>query len=282
VSIVARVIALLDAAALPVCWCFCGSSGRGESLTRLLPQVLLILDDKNQRAPSLDAYQRVLDSLAECGYLPDIDLPFEPGFYAASLAEWKQRYSDWVHDPVLKEMYPARPLFDLRPIQGRQALWHEIEATVMGAVDRDFLYILANDCLASLPPLTFFHDAVVDESGAETAVFRLEHSAVMPLADVGRVFGMAAKKVMGRSTLQRFAMARALLPEDESIFREAAETMRIVLWQQGRIGISQGTSGAELPPALLSRYDRQVLKSGFRSILRLLEFTADPKWLKTL
>jgi hypothetical protein len=87
---------------------------------------------------------------------------------------------------------------------------------------------------------------------------------------------------MGSSTLERFAMARTLLPEHESIFREAAETMRIVLWQQGRIGISQGTGGAELPPALLSRYDRQILKSGFRSILRLLEFTADPKWLETL
>ena len=54
-----------------------------------------------------------------------------------------------------------------------------------------------------------------------------------------------------------------------------------MLWQQGRVGISQGTSGAELPPALLSRHDRQVLKSGFRSILRLLEFTADRGWLGT-
>jgi hypothetical protein len=32
--------------------------------------------------------------------------------------------------------------------------------------------------------------------------------------------------------------------------------------QQARIGISQGTNGAELPPALLSRHDRHVLKSG--------------------
>ena len=282
VGIVGRIIALLGAVELPACWCFCGSSGRGESLTRVLPQVVMILDDNHERTRSLDVYRQVLDSLAKCGYLPAVDSPFEPAFYAASLGEWKQRYVEWVRDPVLKEMYPARPLFDLRPIQGRHALWHEIEATVTGAVDHDFLYILANDCMASLPPLTFFHDAVVDESGAETAVFRLEHSAAMPLADVGRVFGMAAKRVMGSSTLQRFGMARALLPEDESIFREAAETMRIVLWQQGRIGISQSTSGAELPPALLSRYDRQILKSGFRSILRLLEFTADSKWLKTL
>lgn len=280
-GIVRRIIALSDAAELPACWCFCGSPGRGESLTMLLPQVLMILDDDHEHG-SLGAYQRVLDSLAECGYLPAVDSPFEPSFYAASLGEWRKRYGDWVRDPVLKEMYRARPLFDLRPIHGHEALWREIEATVTGAVDRDFLHILANDSLASLPPLTFFQDAVVDESGEETAVFRLEHSAVLPLVDVGRVFGMAAKKVLGSSTLERFAMARTLLPEHESIFREASETLRIVLWQQGRIGISQGTGGAELPPALLSRYDRQILKSGFRSILRLLEFADDPIWLKTL
>jgi DNA polymerase-3 subunit epsilon len=81
---------------------------------------------------------------------------------------------------------------------------------------------------------------------------------------------MAAGKVLGTSTLERFTLARRRLPEHESIFREASETVRILLWQQARIGIGQGTSGSELPPALLSRHDRHVLKSGFRSILRLL------------
>jgi hypothetical protein len=52
-----------------------------------------------------------------------------------------------------------------------------------------------------------------------------------------------------------------------------------VLWQQGRVGISQGTNGTVLPAALLSRHDRHVLKSGFPAIHRLLEFTANPKWL---
>ena len=78
-----------------------------------------------------------------------------------------------------------------------------------------FLHVLANDCLASLPPLTFFQDAVVEKSGEQTTVFRLEHSALRPLVDVGRVFGMAARKVLGTSTLERFALARTLLPEHE-------------------------------------------------------------------
>ena len=142
--------------------------------------------------------------------------------------------------------------------------------------------MLAHDCLANVPPLTFYENDVVDSVGEHGSTFRLEHGALRPLVDVGRVFGMAAGATLGRSTLERFAAARTLMPEHERIFREAADTFRIVLWQQGRVGISQNTDGAELPPALLGRYDRRVLKSGFRSISRLLEFTGNPQWLKTI
>jgi hypothetical protein len=93
---------------------------------------------------------------------------------------------------------------------------------------------------------------------------------------------MAAKQVLGRSTLERFDVARTLLPEDDLIFREASESLRVVLWQQARVGITQGTSGSELPPALLSRHDRQTLKGGFRAILRLIEFTGDRAWIDRL
>jgi len=243
---------------------------------------LLILDDDHNHSLSSDVYRRVVEATASCGCLPVADMPFELPFYSATATEWKRRYHDWLRDPVLQEMYKARPLFDLRPVHGRQQLWQTIETSVGDAMDKDFLYVLANDCLSSLPPMTFFQDAVVDDSGEQSAIFRLEHSALRPLVDVGRVFGMAGKNVLGTSTLERFAIARRLMPEQASIFAEASDTLRVVLWQQGRIGISQNTDGAELPPALLSRYDRQVLKSGFRSILRLFEFMADPQWLKTL
>jgi CBS domain-containing protein len=281
-GIARRIIAMEDPDESGACWCFYGAAGRGESLTALAPQVLAIADDGARQAGAAKTFLRVVDLLGECGYLSSVEGPFEPTFYAADISQWRKRFQDWVRDPIFKGMYQARPVFDLRPIHGRRSLWHEIEAGVASSVNRDFLHVLANDCLSSLPPLTFFEDAVVEESGEHTAVFRLEHSALRPLVDVGRVFGMAAGKVLGGSTLERFALARTLLPENESIFREASETLRIVLWQQGRVGISQGTAGADLPPSLLSRYDRQVLRTGFRSILRLLEFTAERQWLRRL
>jgi CBS domain-containing protein len=147
------------------------------------------------------------------------------------------------------------------------------------AVDRDILQILAHDCLADLPPLSFYEDAVVEHSGEVTSVFRLQRNVLQPLVDLGRVFGMAAGTPMATSTFERFAAARRLLPEHERIFRDASDALRVVLWQQGRVGISQGTIGAELPPSAMSRNDRHLLKSTFPVIQRLIEFAAHSSWL---
>jgi CBS domain-containing protein len=201
---------------------------------------------------------------------------------AASLSEWSARYRGWIDDPIFQNMYACRRLFDLKPILGTDRLWTALDGVVRTAITRNFLHLVANDCLASLPPLTFYEDAVIAESGQESAVFRLEYSALAPLVDVGRVFALAAGHVLGTSTLERFDLARTLLPDRASILREAADTLRVVLWQQGRVGISQNTDGAELPPALLGHYDRRLLKSGFRSISRLLEFAGNPRWLKNI
>ena len=282
VAIVTRIIALVGEPAAPACWCFCGASGRGESLTRHAPQLVVIAEDEDGRQELQACYERVTEALAGCDYMDRSDLAFDHAFLVASTAEWQARYEGWLQDPVRTQMYLARPLFDLRPFHGRESLWHDAVRALEGAVNPDFIQVLANDCLASLPPLTFFQDAVVDESGGQTGVFRLEHSALRPLVDVGRVFGLAARKVLGTSTLERFARTRTLLPEHESIFREASQTLRILLWQQARIGIAQGTTASELPPALLSRHDRHVLKSGFRSILRLLAFTGNTSWVANL
>lgn len=281
-AIVARALALTGGEHAPGCWCFCGSSGRAEALTRRAPDVLVIVEADGDLEPARHAHERVIDALQECDYLPRLDSPQDKAFHVATAEEWSARFHRWVTDPVMQQTYQVRSLFDLRPFRGDPAPWRSLEAAVMGAVDRDVIHVLANDCLASLPPLTFFQDNVIDSVGEQSAVFRLEHSALRPLVDVGRVFGMAGKHVFGTSTQERFATARTLLPEHEAIFREASDTLRVVLWQQGRVGISQGTSGFDLPPALLSRYDRQVLKGGFRSILRLLEFTGARDWIERI
>src|SRR5207245_1521848 len=108
-----------------------------------------------------------------CGYLAasSAEVP-----RCATLAEWKTRFSGWVRDPIRTQVYHARPLFDLRPALGPSQPWTDLETHVRAELHAEpgFLQLLAHDCLANLPPLTFFRDLVVEESGEQSDVFRLE------------------------------------------------------------------------------------------------------------
>jgi CBS domain-containing protein len=264
------------------CWFFYGASGRAESMTALVPQVGLVSSDGSADLGH-EWHPRVLDALRECGYVGGRSpSPSDPAFACASLGEWQERFRGFVRDPVANAIYKGRPLFDLRPVLGDRRLVDALQEGVRHEVAAapTFVPLLANDCLANLPPLAFFRDLVVDDTGQKTAVLHLERSALLPLVDVGRVFAITAGRFFGDSTLERFALARARLPKHESIFREAADSLRIMLYHKARAGIRHQDGGAELDPASLSRYDRQVLKSGFASILRLLELTAECRWLE--
>jgi CBS domain-containing protein len=277
-AIVTRVLALEGQAVNLAGWCVCGTSGRSESLTPRLPQLVWLQDATSGGEDGGAVCSRLNAALEQCGYLADPESPHDPSFYAASLEEWASRYVGWIRNPVIEGMQRNRALFDLRPL-GNPGACIDLVKTVRAAVNRDFLQILAHDCLADLPPLSFYEGAVVEHSGEYTDVFRLQRNVLQPLVDLGRVFGMAAGDVMATSTLERFAAARRFLPAHERIFREAADALRIVLWQQGRVGISQGSVGAELPASLLSRSDRHMLRSAFPVIQELIEFTANPAWL---
>ena len=70
------------------------------------------------------------------------------------------------------------------------------------------------------------------------------------------------------------------MPAHDSIFLEAAETLRVLLYLQARTGLRLQNSGADILPSQLSRLDRQALKSGFRSIHGLLAFTTEQLWME--
>ncbi|MBI4891735.1 MAG: cyclic nucleotide-binding domain-containing protein [Acidobacteria bacterium] len=259
----ARLSGLGDESAV---WCFAGSAGRQELLTCKAPRVAVI------GRP----FSGLAEVLAACGFVEAEEA--ETG----SREEWVERFAGWIRDPILQQVYLAREWFDLSPAWGPAGAFEELAARVKLelARERGFLHIMANDCLGNLPPLTFFRDVVVEESGARTDTFRLKSSALTPLVDVARVFSLASGAVLGASSIERFAWAAELLPERAEVFREAAETMKVVLYHQARAGLRLGHEGREIPLSMLSRYDRQALKSGFRSLHALLEFAADGAWLE--
>ncbi len=259
------------------CWCFWGAAGRQELLTPIEPGVALLC----MRSEDVDNGRLALDSLRRdllaCGYRPS---GARNETLCATLSDWQQRFSQWIRDPILSKTYEARPFFDLKPAFGNLESWGHLEQAMREEIQAEpaFQSLLANDCMSQLPPLTFFENAVVDESGERAEVFELTQRALGPIVEVGRVFALAHGHLLGSSTLQRLAMARTRQPAQERIFREAMETFRVVLYLQAREGLRHHTSGAEIAPQQLSRFDRQALKTGFRAIHKLLELAASQLW----
>jgi CBS domain-containing protein len=252
-------------------------------MTALAPQVGLVLGGGSPDREGADWHARVMKALQECGYVGRRSpSPPDTAFASGTLEEWQERFRGFVRDPIGNGIYNGRPLFDLRPVLGDRRLVAQLEQVVREEVARadGFLRLLAHDCLANLPPLAFYRDLVVEDTGERSGVLHLERSALLPLVDVGRVFAIAAGRFFGDSTLERFALARRRHPDRESIFREAADSLRVMLYHKALAGLRRHDGGAEVDPASLSRYDRQVLKSGFASIHRLLEFTAECRWLE--
>ena len=284
ICIVKRLIELAGNASERWSWLFWGAAGRRELLMPLEPEIALLCRDTADLSLGREALDRLRADLAECSYLPRATPEFGDALLCATATAWQEQFAQWIRDPILSQMYKARPLFDLRPVLDNADLWQPLEKFIREAINSEpsFQKILANDCLSAFPPLTFFKDAVVEESGERTEVFALEQRALGPIVDVGRVFAIANGCVLGSSTLERLELARSRMPAHEGIFREAAETLRVLLYLQARTGLRLHNSGTEILPSQLSRVDRQALKTGFRAIHNLLEFTYKRLWAETL
>ena len=85
---------------------------------------------------------------------------------------------------------------------------------------------------------------------------------------------IAKRRLAPAGTLERLAAARLDFPEQEAIFREAADAFHCALYYQALAG------GSQIDAGKLGRFDQLLLKTAFSSIQRLLEFTADRAWLE--
>src|SRR5690606_14554369 len=111
-----------------------------------------------------------------------------------------------------------------RCFYGDTALAEELRDGMFAAVAANprFLTLLAGSCLAQMPPLTFFKGLVVDDGGNQSNVLDLRRSAVFPLIDSARVFGLA-KATRQPGTFHRLSGAAELLPASRDTFQAAKE-----------------------------------------------------------
>lgn len=297
-AVLRRVVSLVEGALaaegienpdLDHCWVFFGSAGRGELLTLYDLDHGLIYDDpppderRQARSYFLELGRRVSAALAACGFVTTTKA-IVAGHPSAcrAVGEWERAFGNWIRDPIESCVYRATSFFDLRPVHGDCRLVERLQRHIHGEEDRNpgFVPLLVNDSMANLPPLTFFRDLVIDDDGGYTETLDLQRATLQPVVDIARAlaldYGAHQGSHLGQhqciGTLDRL---RALAPEDDAaalLIEETAAAFRNALYHRARTGLATGTDGSRVDPSNLTRMEQNLLKSGFRTVLRLMEY----------
>ena len=297
-AVLRRVVELVEGAlakegvacpGLDHCWVFFGSAGRSELLTLYDLDHGLVYDDPapDQRRPArgyfLELGRRVSAALAACGFVTTAKA-IVAGHQSAcrSVGEWERAFSHWISDPVESSVYRATSFFDLRPVHGDCRLVERLERHIHAEEARSsaFVPLLVSDSMANLPPLTFFRGLVIDDDGGYTEVLDLQRATLQPIVDIARALALDRGYGQSAMTLERL---RALVPENDAaaaLIEEAAAAFRNALYHRARTGLTTGTDGSRVDPSKLTRLEQNLLKSGFRTVLRLMEYMASRYGLK--
>lgn len=285
-----RIVALVEGALaqegvespdLEHCWVFFGSAGRTELLTRHDLDHGLVYEEPPQdlrreaRGYFLELGRRVSVALGACGFGTSAKA-ISSGHPSAcrSVAEWERAFTCWISDPVESCVYRATSFFDLRPIHGDCRLVERLERHIHGEEGRypAFVPLLVSDSMANLPPLTFFRGLVIDDDGAYTEVLDLQRATLQPVVDIARALALDGGIYRHTATLERL---QALAPEDDEaavLIEETANAFRNALYHRARTGLTSGSDGSRVDPAKLTRLEQNLLKAGFRTVLRLMEY----------
>jgi signal-transduction protein with cAMP-binding, CBS, and nucleotidyltransferase domain len=136
----------------------------------------------------------------------------------------------------------------------------------------EFVPLLVNDSMANLPPLTFFQGLVIDDEGGYTETLDLQRATLQPVVDIARALVLDSGIYHDTATLDRL---HALVPEDPDAARlieETAGAFRNALYHRARTAYMTDSDGSRVDPTKLTRLEQNLLKAGFRTVLRLMEY----------
>ena len=265
----------VNAPAVPWCWFMLGATARGELLESGFPAIAAAYDDtvEDLGLECSEYFDKVTEAtltwLRECGVTSANSGQSAWSLSYKPLSEWKRLYGETIRNPLGDNLYVRRELFDLMPLLGESSLLEGVrDETRLQLRDHGVVIaLLANDTLANLPPLTFFHGLVLELDGAQRDSVDIARTAISPIVDAARVFAVASGRLIPANTLDRLRNAALDFPHGAAIFADAAEAFRIAHYYQTLTGSST------VAPLQLGKFDQRLLKTAFSSIQRLLEFT---------
>ncbi len=275
----------LGPAPVPFCWLLMGSEGRREQALATDQDNAILFDDLGDDiiARAAEVYfdvfaKRAVDVLVQCGFPPC------PGGVMASnpkwrmtVQGWREAFGRWMKQPEPQEVLHATIFFDFRGGFGERDLASDLRSWVQARAPRNevFLRCMAQDCLESRPPLTFFRGFAVEKGGEHKNQLDLKKRALVPFVDFARAMalqhGVRETNTLGRlRALGEDGRVPRALGADASGAFEFLLQLRLVRQLDM---IEQGLPpNNHVDPSRLSDLEQRTLKDAFDAARRLQAF----------
>ncbi|WP_018938431.1 MULTISPECIES: putative nucleotidyltransferase substrate binding domain-containing protein [unclassified Thioalkalivibrio] len=256
-------------------WLASGSQGRHEQTVFTDQDTALIIAD--DASPDVDVWfaelaRGVTAGLDACGIRAcpgDVD-PTHPDWRRPA-ADWAREMERVLHHPAPRDAMLATHYLDMRVILGAAELFEPLrqQALEVGARHEALLSTLADQARNLPPPLGFFRQFVLEDSGAHADTLDLKMRGLLPIVAMARVFALHAGSA-ARSTVERLSAAARAGVIHESTADNLADAWLYIANLRARHQARQIRNGQPpdnaLDPAGLSTLERSHLKTAFRLV----------------
>ena len=264
------------------CWLAFGSEGRFEQTFSTDQDNGIIFEAPDDDAAEAEALrqaflpfaQEVNRRLDACGFTlckgnimagnPDLCLSF---------AEWRSKFSSWLHAVSPQALLNATIFFDLRPIFGADNLAEALRDWLLARSGTAslFLRFMAGNAIQAPPPLGIVRDFVYDKNQKFPHTIDLKAFGSRPFVDAARIFALA-NGIGHTSTVQRLrAVAERMefARDDVAAMVEGFHFIQQLRLRHQQLDATTADSANRVDPDQLNELHRQVLKGAFRQAAKL-------------
>ncbi|MBO3117564.1 CBS domain-containing protein [Winogradskyella sp. DF17] len=256
-------------------WLSIGSQGRQEQLLLTDQDNALVFEPvsdtlyEETKSYFLRLANKINQGLAIVGFeLCPAEMMGNNPKWCLSINQWKQQFHRWIATPDQDNLMLCTIFFDYEYVYGHKALVEELSDGIFKSINKHdiFLTYLGRNALQNPPPLSFFRQFLVEESGEHKDHFDIKARAMMPLVDAARLLILSHNIKSINNTIERFEKLVEIEPQNKDTYLFCIESYKDLLRFRTEQGISKNDSGRFIDLKSLSKGDRLKLKRSFKAV----------------
>ena len=261
-------------------WLALGSQGRKEQLLLTDQDNALVYEDVTEEIQQrtkeyfLNLAKKVTHKLNIVGYeFCPADMMASNKKWCLSLTEWKQQFDNWITHPDEDKIMLCTIFFDYDLIYGDKDLVDEMSDSIFNSIDKYeiFLNFLGLNALKNPPPLSFFRQFLVEDSGEHKDQFDIKARAMMPLVDSARLLILSENIKNSNNTILRLEEMAESEPQNKELYLSCINAFKVLLRFRTNQGIKHNDSGRFIDLKSLNKDDKLKLKGCFKPIKDIQE-----------